>query len=68
MPRLLLIKFGAVGDVVMTLPAAHAMHLAGYQVDWVCGHAVAPLLRLYPSEPQPGGVLSRSPSMAVRAQ
>ena len=32
----------------MTLPAARAMHRAGYQVDWVCGTAVAPLLRLYP--------------------
>jgi heptosyltransferase-2 len=46
--RLLLIKFGAIGDVIMALPAAHAMHRAGYQVDWVCGAAIAPLLRLYP--------------------
>jgi len=48
MPRLLLIKFGAIGDVVMTIPAAHAMHRAGYKVDWVCGASVAPLLQLYP--------------------
>jgi len=46
--RLLLIKFGAIGDIIMTLPAALAMHRAGYQVDWVCGNAVAPLLRFYP--------------------
>jgi heptosyltransferase-2 len=48
MPRLLIVKLGAIGDVIMTLPAAHAMHLAGYRVDWLCGHAVAPILRLYP--------------------
>jgi heptosyltransferase-2 len=47
-PRLLLVKFGAIGDCVMTIPAAHAMHQAGYEVDWVCGEAVAPVLRLYP--------------------
>jgi heptosyltransferase-2 len=48
MPRLLLLKFGAIGDCVMTIPAAYAMHQQGYQVDWVCGQGVAPLLRLYP--------------------
>jgi heptosyltransferase-2 len=46
--RLLLLKFGAIGDCVMAIPAAYAMHQAGYQVDWVCGRAVAPVLRLYP--------------------
>jgi heptosyltransferase II len=48
MPRLLLIKLGAIGDVVMAIPASHAMHQAGFQVDWVCGYAVAPILQLYP--------------------
>jgi len=48
MPRLLLVKLGAIGDVVMTLPAAYAMHRAGYTVDWLCGAAVAPVLGLYP--------------------
>ena len=47
-PRLLLLKFGAIGDCVMTIPAAHAMYEAGYAIDWVCGQAVAPVLRLYP--------------------
>jgi heptosyltransferase-2 len=46
--RILLLKLGAIGDVVMAIPAAHALHQRGYQVDWVCGPAVAPLLRLYP--------------------
>ena len=47
-PRLLLIKLGAIGDVIMAVPAAYAMHQAGYEVDWVCGQAVAPILQLYP--------------------
>jgi heptosyltransferase-2 len=46
--HLLIIKFGAIGDVVMAIPAAAAMHASGYQVDWVASEAVAPVLRLYP--------------------
>ena len=45
---LLLVKFGAIGDVVMAIPAAAARHAAGFRVDWVCSEVVAPLLRLYP--------------------
>lgn len=48
MPRLLLVKLGAIGDVVMAIPAAHAMHQAGYEIHWVCGKTVAPILSLYP--------------------
>jgi len=48
MPAALIIKFGAIGDCVMAVPAAHAMHQAGYDVDWVCGQTVAPVLQLYP--------------------
>ncbi len=48
MSRILIIKFGAIGDVVMTIPAAYQMHRAGYAIDWVCGRQVLPLLRLYP--------------------
>ncbi len=47
MPRLLLVKLGAIGDVVMAIPAAHAMHAAGYEVDWICSRAVGPVLALY---------------------
>lgn len=46
--HVLIIKFGAIGDVVMAVPAAHALHLQGAQIDWVCGSAVAPLLACYP--------------------
>lgn len=46
--RLLIVKFGAIGDVVMAIPAAHALHLAGMEIDWVCGPVVAPLLACYP--------------------
>ena len=48
MARALLIKFGAIGDVVMAIPAAHELYRAGYTVDWVCGPAVLPVLALYP--------------------
>jgi heptosyltransferase-2 len=47
-PRLLLVKLGAIGDVVMAIPAAAAMHRAGYQVHWLASETVAPILRLYP--------------------
>jgi len=46
--RALLIKFGAIGDVVMLIPAAHALFQAGYEIDWVCGRAVEPVLACYP--------------------
>ena len=45
---MLIVKFGAIGDVVMAIPAAAAMHAAGYAVDWVAGNTVAPVLALYP--------------------
>ncbi|MEO7028262.1 MAG: glycosyltransferase family 9 protein [Acidobacteriaceae bacterium] len=46
--RLLIVKLGAIGDCVMAVPAAHAMHRAGYEIDWICGQTVALVLRLYP--------------------
>jgi len=48
MPRLLVVKLGAIGDVVMALPAAHAMHAQGYEIHWICGLTAAPVLSLYP--------------------
>jgi heptosyltransferase-2 len=48
MPSLLIFKLGAIGDVIMAIPAARLMHEEGYQVDWICGTTVAPLLRLFP--------------------
>jgi len=46
--RVLILKFGAIGDVVMVIPAAHALYQRGAEVDWVCGPVVAPLLACYP--------------------
>jgi heptosyltransferase-2 len=46
--RLLLFKLGAIGDCIMAVPAAYAMHQAGYEVHWVCSPGIAPVLRLYP--------------------
>ncbi len=48
MKRALIIKMGAIGDVVMAVPGAYQLHLAGYGVDWVCGAAARPVLELYP--------------------
>lgn len=48
MKRALIVKLGAIGDVLMAVPAAHALHQQGFAIDWLCGHAVAPLLGLYP--------------------
>ncbi len=48
MARVLIVKLGAIGDVIMAIPAAYQLHLAGHSVDWVCGPAVLPVLRLYP--------------------
>ncbi len=45
--RLLVVKLGAIGDVIMAIPAAALLHAAGYTVDWVASEAVAPVLRLY---------------------
>ncbi len=44
----LILKFGAIGDVVMAVPAAHLLHRKGMRIDWVCGQAVRPLLECYP--------------------
>ena len=46
--RLLVVKLGAIGDVIMAIPAAALLHAAGYTVDWVASEAIAPVLRLYP--------------------
>jgi heptosyltransferase-2 len=45
--RALIVKLGAIGDVVMALPAVRLLHEAGMQIDWVCGRTVLPLLSCY---------------------
>jgi heptosyltransferase-2 len=48
MQRALIVKFGAIGDVVMAIPAVHELHMGGAEIDWVCGQGVEPLLACYP--------------------
>ena len=43
----LIVKFGAIGDVIMAIPAVHALYQRGFNIDWVCGRAVQPLLECY---------------------
>jgi heptosyltransferase-2 len=45
--RALIVKLGAIGDVLMALPAVRMMYESGMQIDWVCGRAVSPLLNCY---------------------
>jgi heptosyltransferase-2 len=46
--RALIVKLGAIGDVLMAVPGVHALHQKGYEIDWICGQAVAPILNCYP--------------------
>lgn len=46
--RALIVKFGAIGDVIMAIPAAYGLYQQGFEVEWVCGKAVRPLLQCYP--------------------
>jgi heptosyltransferase-2 len=43
----LILKFGAIGDVIMAIPAAAALYRQGFDIHWVCGRAVQPLLECY---------------------
>jgi heptosyltransferase-2 len=43
----LIVKFGAIGDVIMAIPAVHALYRRGFDIHWVCGRAVQPLLECY---------------------
>jgi heptosyltransferase II len=45
--RGLILKFGAIGDVIMALPAVRLLYDTGMHIDWVCGSAVGPLLDCY---------------------
>ena len=48
MGRILLVKLGAIGDALMLVPAAQALHAQGHTIEWLCGEQIAPLLALYP--------------------
>ena len=43
----LIVKFGQIGDVIMAIPAVHALHQQGFDIHWVCGKTVQPLLECY---------------------
>ena len=45
--RALIVKFGQIGDVIMALPAVRLLYEQGYEIHWVCGKAVYPLLKCY---------------------
>jgi heptosyltransferase-2 len=45
--RALIVKFGAIGDVIMAVPAAYQLYQRGFDIHWVCGRAVRPLLECY---------------------
>jgi heptosyltransferase-2 len=45
--KALIIKFGQIGDVIMAIPAVRALYEQGFEIDWVCGKAVEPLLACY---------------------
>jgi lipopolysaccharide heptosyltransferase II len=45
--KALIVKFGQIGDVIMAVPAARALYERGFDIDWVCGRAVYPLLACY---------------------
>ena len=49
MPRHLIVKIGALGDVIMAAPAVKRFkEAAGGEVDWLCGRAALPLVERWP--------------------
>ena len=48
-PVHLIVKLGAIGDVVMALPAVKLLkERTGGEIHWMCGRTVVPLLRRFP--------------------
>lgn len=48
-PRVLIVRLGAFGDIVHTLPLAADLHAAGWRVDWLCEDRWAELIRGSPA-------------------
>jgi heptosyltransferase-2 len=46
-PKALIVKFGQIGDVIMAIPAVRLLYEQGFDIHWVCGRAVQPLLECY---------------------
>lgn len=70
-PAHLIVKLGAIGDVVMALPAVKLFkERTGAEIHWMCGRTVAPLLRQFPFidrlvEVNEKALLGRSPLASV---
>jgi len=47
MQKALIVKLAAIGDTVMALPSARALRERGYDITWICGKTVLPLLECY---------------------
>ncbi|MGA2276492.1 MAG: glycosyltransferase family 9 protein [Terracidiphilus sp.] len=45
--RALIVKIGAIGDAASVLPGALRLHQSGFEIDWLCGKTIAPLLSCY---------------------
>src|SRR5260370_14476904 len=45
--KALVVKFGQIGDVIMAIPAVRSLYEQGFEIHWVCGRAVQPLLECY---------------------
>src|ERR1700758_3571858 len=45
--KALIVKFGQIGDVIMAIPAVRSLYEQGFDIHWVCGRAVQPLLECY---------------------
>jgi heptosyltransferase-2 len=45
--KALVVKFGQIGDVIMAIPAVRSLYEQGFDIHWVCGRAVQPLLECY---------------------
>jgi heptosyltransferase-1 len=63
--RVLLIRLGAFGDIIHTLPLLHDLHAAGHTVDWLCESRWAQVLDGNPLVNRIHG-LPRRPSRAER--
>jgi heptosyltransferase-2 len=49
MTNVLIIKIGAIGDVIMALPLAkYLTEVKGASITWVCGNITAPILKNFP--------------------
>lgn len=43
----LVVKLGQIGDVIMAIPAAYALSVQGYAIDWICGETSSSVLRSF---------------------